>query len=134
MMLTARKKTRIAWWAGLFLVPSLLLYASLVIVPIGVAMVLSLFDWDGSGPMEFIGLGNWATFVSDSDAMATMQRTGVLLAASWLVELRYALVPLVLWLAFREHRGRAIEWATLALWLALAVWLFSGMIAVRFFL
>ena len=91
MMLTARKKTRIAWWAGLFLVPSLLLYASLVIVPIGVAMVLSLFDWDGSGPMEFIGLGNWATFVSDSDAMAAMQRTGVLVAASWLVQVPLAM-------------------------------------------
>ncbi len=34
------------------------------------------------------------------------------LAASWLIEQRYALVPLVLWLAFREQRGRAIEWAT----------------------
>jgi alpha-1,2-glucosyltransferase len=56
------------------------------------------------------------------------------LAASWLIEQRYALVPLVLWLAFREQRGRAIEWATLALWLALAVWLFQGMIAMRLFL
>jgi alpha-1,2-glucosyltransferase len=56
------------------------------------------------------------------------------LVASWLVEQRYALVPLVLWLAFREHRGRAIEWATAALWLALAVFVFRGMIALRFFL
>ncbi|MGH8173821.1 MAG: hypothetical protein ACREPX_11795 [Rhodanobacteraceae bacterium] len=56
------------------------------------------------------------------------------LSASWLIEQRYTMVPLVLWLAFREQRGRAIEWATLALWLALAVWLFRGMIAVRFFL
>ena len=56
------------------------------------------------------------------------------LAASWLVEQRYALVPLVLWLAFREHRGRAIEWTTAALWLALAVFVFHGMITMRFFL
>ena len=56
------------------------------------------------------------------------------LAASWLVEERYALVPLVLWLAFREHRGRAIEWATWALWLVLAVFVFHGIIAHRFFL
>ena len=56
------------------------------------------------------------------------------LAASWLIEQRYALVPLVLWLAFREQRGRAIEWATAALWLVLAVFLFCGMIAIRFFL
>jgi len=56
------------------------------------------------------------------------------LAASWLIEQRYALVPLVLWLAFREHRGRTLEWATAALWLILAVCLFCGMIAIRFFL
>jgi DIE2/ALG10 family protein len=56
------------------------------------------------------------------------------LAASWLVEQRYTLVPLVLWLAFREHRGRAIEWATWALWLVLAVFVFHGIIALRFFL
>jgi alpha-1,2-glucosyltransferase len=56
------------------------------------------------------------------------------LAAAWLVEQRYALVPLVLWLAFREHRGRAIEWATWALWLLLAVFVFRGIIAHRFFL
>jgi len=56
------------------------------------------------------------------------------LAASWLVEQRYTLVPLVLWLAFREHRGRRIEWATWALWLILAVFVFHGIIAQRFFL
>jgi alpha-1,2-glucosyltransferase len=56
------------------------------------------------------------------------------LAASWLIEQRYALVPLVLWLAFREHRSRSIEYATLALWLVLAVWIFSGVAAGRFFL
>jgi alpha-1,2-glucosyltransferase len=56
------------------------------------------------------------------------------LAASWLIEQRYALVPLVLWLAFREHRGRVIESATAALWLVLAVCIFSGIVAGRFFL
>jgi len=56
------------------------------------------------------------------------------LAASWLVELRYVAVPLVLWLAMREHRSRAVEVATFALWLALAVWIMSGVLAQRFFL
>jgi alpha-1,2-glucosyltransferase len=56
------------------------------------------------------------------------------LSASWLVEQRYTLVPFVLFLAFREHRGRAIEWATAALWLLLAVLIFGGMMAVRFFI
>lgn len=56
------------------------------------------------------------------------------LAASWLVEQRYMLVPFVLFLACREHRGRAIEWATAALWLLLAVLNLGGMMAVRFFI
>lgn len=56
------------------------------------------------------------------------------LAASWLVELRYVAVPLVLWLAMREHRSRVVELATFALWLALAVWMMSGVLAQRFFL
>jgi alpha-1,2-glucosyltransferase len=56
------------------------------------------------------------------------------LAASWLVELRYALVPLVIWLALRQQRGRAIEYATLALWLVLAVCMFYGTVTHRFFL
>lgn len=56
------------------------------------------------------------------------------LAASWLIEQRYAIVPLVLWLAFREHRSRWIEIVTLALWLVLAVWIFLGVAAGRFFL
>jgi len=45
----------------------------------------------------------------------------VFLAASWLIEPRYFLVPLSLWLAMREHDEPWIEWATWALWLALAV-------------
>lgn len=58
----------------------------------------------------------------------------VFLAASWLVELRYAMVPLVLWLAFREHRSRAIEYATLALWFPLAVCIYFGIVTNRLFL
>lgn len=56
------------------------------------------------------------------------------LAASWLIEQRYAIVPLVVWLAFREHRSRWIEIATLALWLLLAVLIFLGVAAGSFFL
>lgn len=55
------------------------------------------------------------------------------LAASWLVESRYVLIPFSLWLGFREHRSRAIEYATLALWTALAVLIFAGMITGRLF-
>jgi alpha-1,2-glucosyltransferase len=56
------------------------------------------------------------------------------LAASWLIEQRYAIVPLVLWLAFREQRGRVQEHATLALWLILAVCVMAGVLSGRYFI
>lgn len=56
------------------------------------------------------------------------------LAASWLIEQRYAIVPLVLWLAFREQRGRLQEHATLALWLILAVCVMAGVLSGRYFI
>jgi len=59
---------------------------------------------------------------------------GLFLAASWLIEPRYALVPLALWLAFREHRGPRVEGATFAFWLGLSVFVFSGMVGDHFFL
>jgi len=74
------------------------------------------------------------TRLRPADAIWLYPFAALFLAASWLIEQRYALVPLVLWLAFREQRGRAIEWATLALWLVFAVWLFRGMMALRLFL
>jgi alpha-1,2-glucosyltransferase len=55
------------------------------------------------------------------------------LAAEWLVETRYLIVPFALWLAFREQRSKAVEYATLALWAALAVWMIAGMLSGRIF-
>lgn len=58
----------------------------------------------------------------------------VFLAASWLVELRYAMVPLALWLALREPVQAKIEYATLALWAFLAVLLCHATATHRLFL
>lgn len=85
------RRARVAWWVALFVLPALLLYASLVLVPIGIAAALSLFDWDGSGPMTFIGLENWVTFFGDQDALASVQRTALLVIASWVVQVPIAM-------------------------------------------
>jgi alpha-1,2-glucosyltransferase len=55
------------------------------------------------------------------------------LAAEWLVETRYLIVPFALWLAFREQRSKSVEYATLALWAALAVWIIAGTLNGRLF-
>ena len=56
------------------------------------------------------------------------------LAASWLIEFRYAMVPLVLWLALREPATRRVEVATLAGWFVLSCWFMRGMLAQQLFL
>ena len=56
----------------------------------------------------------------------------VALGAFWMVEHRYALIPLSLWLAFREPMARRIELATAALWLFIAVCFCLGIYCDRF--
>ncbi len=53
---------------------------------------------------------------------------------SWLIEQRYALIPLALLLVWRQPSVRRIELATLALWAVLAVLFFWGMISGRLYL
>jgi len=42
-----------------FITPGLVLYTVFMIVPIGFAMYYSFFNWNGIGPMEYIGLANF---------------------------------------------------------------------------
>jgi alpha-1,2-glucosyltransferase len=56
----------------------------------------------------------------------------IALASFWMVEHRYALIPFALWLAFRERRSDAIEYATTALWAVLAVCFCLGIFSGRF--
>ena len=52
--------------------------------------------------------------------------TAVALGAFWMVEHRYALIPIALWLAFRKAGSRRVEMATTALWFAFAVYFCLG--------
>lgn len=54
-------------------------------------------------------------------------------AASWLIEPRYAIVPMALWLALRRPEGDRAEAATVALWAVLAVFIAWGTFEFRFF-
>jgi alpha-1,2-glucosyltransferase len=68
-------------------------------------------------------------------AMGTIVPFSLLfLAGSWLIETRYLMIPLALWLASREPASDAVERATLALWLIVAVYLGYGVFAFRFML
>lgn len=55
------------------------------------------------------------------------------LAGFWVIEQRYALIPLALWLVFRERRSTATEVVTMALWAIAAVCVCLGIFAGQFF-
>ena len=61
----ARRRRISAWWWRhqrtltplILLAPACLLFAIFVIVPIGMSLSLSLYDWDGVGPKTWVGFG-----------------------------------------------------------------------------
>ena len=60
-MKTLRDKKAIA----IFLLPGLIVYSIMVMIPIAVSVYYSLIDWDGLGPKKFVGLSNFAKLLHD---------------------------------------------------------------------
>lgn len=51
----------------LFILPALLLYLSMIIIPIFTSMYYSSLEWDGIGKSEFIGLLNYFNLIIDNN-------------------------------------------------------------------
>ena len=76
-------QSKLAPW--LFLLPAFVLFAVYVIYPIFQSIYLSFYDWDGLGPREFIGWGNYVELFYDPQFVVSI-RNNVL----WLVLLMLA--------------------------------------------
>ncbi len=87
--------------AYLYLLPALAVYAVFLLVPIGRAVNISLFDWDGLGAGRWVGLANYARVVSDPRLRDAFGHALVLIVF-------FAVIPLVVGLALASvlHRGR----------------------------
>jgi raffinose/stachyose/melibiose transport system permease protein len=66
--------------------PTMVLYGGLILLPIGLAVALSFYSWNGIGKMRYVGGANWAQFFHDPIAGHSLEVTGVLVLASWLVQ------------------------------------------------
>jgi raffinose/stachyose/melibiose transport system permease protein len=98
-----RKRTTIV----LFLLPALILYVALVLVPIGQGVYYSGFDWNGLAPLDdFIGLQNYRDALSDPVFLASLRHVFVIVALSLAVQLPFALGLAVL--LNQRIRGRAV--------------------------
>lgn len=91
----------VSWWArhqqriapALFLAPALLLFTLYVLWPIVQSLRLSLYDWDGLGMPQWVGLANYAELLHDADFHTALRNN-----VYWLIGFLLA-VPLGLALA-----------------------------------
>jgi multiple sugar transport system permease protein len=71
----ARLKEDLPGWA--FVAPASLLVLGLSVFPAAWALLLSLQEWDGFSPPEFVGGENYASLITESDFWSAVQHTGL---------------------------------------------------------
>jgi multiple sugar transport system permease protein len=88
-----RRRPGSASSAWLFLLPSGVTLLAVLLVPLGYAMWLSLFDYDiGAGIDRFIGLGNYGDLLVDQQFWDSLGRTVVIVACAVTLEFTLGLL------------------------------------------
>ena len=88
------------WHALAYVAPALVVYATFVLYPLGRAVHLSLFDWDGLTLATFVGLANYAEVGTDPQLRAAFGHSLVLIVF-------FALLPTAIGLALAAVLTRA---------------------------
>jgi raffinose/stachyose/melibiose transport system permease protein len=88
------------WHALAYVLPALVVYATFVLYPLGRAVHLSLFDWDGLTLATFVGLGNYAEVVTDGELRAAFVHALVLIVF-------FAILPTAIGLVLAAVLNRA---------------------------
>ncbi|WP_430522277.1 carbohydrate ABC transporter permease [Paenibacillus brevis] len=76
----------------LALLPSLILYAFFVVIPVFWSMYYGFFDWKGIGSLSYIGLENYLEAISDPVFWRALRNNLIIVAASILGQVPIALV------------------------------------------
>ena len=64
-----RRVHLIGW---LFVAPALFMYAAFVLLPLALTFQYSFYRWDGIGPSEWVGLGNYVNVLTDPDLVGVI--------------------------------------------------------------
>lgn len=81
-------KTAIA----IFVLPTLLIFCGIVLVPIFVSSYYSVLDWNGVGKGIFIGLDNYVEMFTDARALHSIRNSFLFAAASIFIQLPISLL------------------------------------------
>lgn len=103
--MNTRLRTRLE--IALFTGPALVVFLGFVILPIALAAVYSLYNWNGLGPLErFIGLDNYTRALQDPNFLRAIGNNFAIVGLSLLIQ-----GPLAIGVALllnRRLRGRAV--------------------------
>lgn len=88
--------------ALIYTIPALALTFVFFVVPLGYLIVVSLFKWNGLGPMEFTGLGNYEYIFRNANFHKAFRVTLLWLASALIVHIPFGLL-LSLMLNRRPH-------------------------------
>lgn len=84
---TGRRRSRRQWWPLLFLLPALLFYVYVMIVPSVQGAAFAFTDWDGLNPnWDWIGLSNFERLFNDPQAMRALRNTLLLALVTTIFE------------------------------------------------
>ena len=90
---------------GLFTGPALIVFVTFVILPVGLAAVYSLFNWNGLTPLErFVGLDNYRRALTDPAFLGAIGNNFTILFLSLLIQGPLAIA--VALMLNRKLRGR----------------------------
>jgi raffinose/stachyose/melibiose transport system permease protein len=64
---------------AVYLAPALGLYGLFLLVPLVIAIILSLYDWGGAGPLKFVGFRNYRDLPSTANLVASFLHLGVVI-------------------------------------------------------
>lgn len=97
----------------LFLLPALILFVGILIAPIIMSLYYSLYNWDGFGEMEFLGIKNYIELFTSGDVgfMRAVGNALLLAVISVCIQL-----PLALWFALKLGSGIKGERAFLSIY------------------
>lgn len=90
-----------------FMVPALIIYLSVIVIPVFYSMYISLFKWNGVAEMEFVGLGNYITlFTNDPVFLIALKNNMIWIILTICVTMTVSLMFAVL--LNKKFRGRTV--------------------------
>lgn len=76
----------------IFVLPTLIIFVAIVLVPIFISSYYSLLNWNGIGKGRFIGLQNYVTMFTNTRALNSMKNSLLFAAVSVFIQLPISLV------------------------------------------